>query len=164
MHMLVHTLKAKPSPKQALQVELAAARQQAERSEVEGVAARAARDAEGLAALAEAGQRAEALTKELELAQAQAQAHEHAREKEAEQRRVDAREAERVRGELSARAAQLETELVEARETRVAERVDRRAGVEAERAAREKEARDAFMQSSSAFDTPFLSRLMCGLR
>ena len=65
---------------------------------------------------------------------------------------------------LTAKAAQLETELVTAEETRVAEQAERQAAVEREREAREKEARAALIQTSSPFDTPFLSRLMCGLR
>ena len=78
---------------------------------------------------------------------------------------MDDEEAVRVREELrvlTSKAAQLETELVTAQETSQA--AERQAAVERERAAREKEARAAFIQTSSPFDTPFLSRLMCGLR
>ena len=98
------------------------------------------------------------------------QEQESARKAEAEQRRVDDAEAMRVREELgvmTAKAAQLETELVAAQEARAAEQAEqaeRQAAVERERAVREKEARAAFLQTSSPFDTPFLSRLMCGLR
>ena len=82
---------------------------------------------------------------------------------------MDDEEAVRVREELrvlTSKAAQLETELVTAQETRLAEEAERQAAVEVERerAARGKEARAAFIQTSSPFDTPFLSRLMCGLR
>ena len=80
---------------------------------------------------------------------------------------MDDQEAVRVREELrvlTAKAAQLEADLLQAEDTRVAEQVERQAAVERERAAREKEARAAFMQTSSPFDTPFLSRLMCGMR
>ena len=156
-------------PKQALRAELTAVRQQAELAEAKWVDERTVRDLEAADTLAEANRRAEGLAKELEIAQVQAQeqTQAHARERGAERVRGGALEAERVGvvvRVLSAETAQLETDLVVARDLRAAHHVVERVGLEAVRAAREKEARKTFVETSSAFDTPFLSRLMCGLR